>query len=84
LSRSAARGLIYIGLALLYLLHNDLWLWNDSRLLFGLPVGLTYHILFCLAVAALMLVLVLRAWPRDLEVEGEVEDSESGGGEDGR
>ena len=74
MSRSAVRGLVYLGLALLYLLHNDLWLWNDSRLLFGLPVGFTYHILFCLAVSALMLVLVVRAWPRDLEVEDGEED----------
>jgi hypothetical protein len=69
LSRTGVRGLVYLGLTLLYLLHNDLWLWDDGRLLFGLPVGLTYHVLFCLAVALLMLVLVARAWPRDLEVE---------------
>ena len=69
MSRTGVRGLVYLGLALLYLLHNDLWLWDDGRLLFGLPVGLTYHLLFCLAVAVLMLVLVARAWPRDLEVE---------------
>lgn len=74
--RPLVRGLVYLGLAVLYILHNDLWLWNDPRLLFGLPVGLTYHILFCVAVAALMLILVVRAWPRDLEVED--------GGEDGR
>lgn len=80
MSRSTVRGLVYLGLVLLYFLHNDLWLWNDSRLVFGLPVGLTYHILFCLAVAALMLVLVLRAWPRDLEIE----DGDRDGREDGR
>ena len=80
MSRSRVRGLVYLALALLYLLHNDLWLWNDSRLLFGLPIGLTYHIIFCLAVAALMLVLVVRAWPGDLEVE----DIDQDGGESGR
>lgn len=74
MSRSVVRGLVYLGLALLYLLHTDLWFWNDNRRLFGLPIGLTYHILFCLAVAALMLLLVVRAWPRDLEVEDGEED----------
>lgn len=69
-----ARRLVYVGLAALYILHNDLWLWNDGRLLLGLPVGLTYHILFCVAVAALMLILVLRAWPEDLEVEENGDD----------
>jgi hypothetical protein len=69
LTRSRVRGLIFLGLAALYLLHNDLWLWRDGRILLGLPIGLTYHILFCLAVTALMLLLAWRAWPRDLEVE---------------
>ncbi len=74
MTRPLVRGLVYLGLAVLYVLHNDLWLWNDSRLLFGLPIGLTYHVLFCFAVSALMLVLVWRAWPRDLEVDDDEED----------
>jgi hypothetical protein len=32
-----------------------------------LPVGLTYHVAFCLVVALLMGLLVRYAWPRDLE-----------------
>ena len=30
----------------------------DSRLFVGLPVGLVYHVLFCVAVAAIMALLV--------------------------
>lgn len=38
-------------LALLYLLHNDFWLWWRSDLLGGVPIGLAYHIAYCVVVA---------------------------------
>lgn len=71
MSRSRLRGLLYAGLALLYVLHNDLWLWNDPRLVLGLPVGLVYHVGFCAAAAAVLGALTAWAWPEDLEVEDE-------------
>ena len=55
--------LLYAALAALYLLHNDLWLWNDPRLLLGLPVGLLYHLGFCVAASAVLALLVTRVWP---------------------
>ena len=51
MSRAAIRPLLYGALLLAFLLHNDLWLWNDARLVLGLPVGLVYHIGFCVGVA---------------------------------
>ena len=63
----------YAGLLVLYLLHNDLWYWNDPRLVFGLPIGLLYHVGFCVAASLLMFLLVKYAWPRHLEVETENE-----------
>ena len=54
------RRVFLLGLGLFYLLHNDLWLWNDPRLVLGLPAGLVYHLAYCLVAAALMgLLLVL-------------------------
>ncbi len=53
------RRVFLVGLGLFYLLHNDLWLWHDSRLVLGLPVGLVYHLAYCLAAAALMGLLLL-------------------------
>jgi hypothetical protein len=52
-----------------YVLHQDLWFWNAARpLWFGvLPVGLTYHVLYSIVVAALMWLLVHQAWPAHLE-----------------
>ena len=63
------RLLLYALLAALYLLHTDLWLWNDPSWSFGLPIGLTYHVFYCLAAAAMMALLVRHAWPRALSME---------------
>ena len=52
------RGLGWLALLGLFALHQDLWLWNDGELLFGLPVGLTYHLAYCLAAGLLMTWLV--------------------------
>ncbi len=61
--------LLYLALVALYLLHNDLWLWNDSRLVLGLPAGLAYHIGFCVATSVVLALLVLHAWPDHLDRE---------------
>ena len=68
-----ARRLLYVALFVLYLLHNDLWFWDDPQLLLGLPIGLLYHIGFCLAAALMMALLVNYAWPRHLRDEEERE-----------
>ena len=57
------RGVLYGALAVVFVLHQDFWLWTDSSRLLGLPVGLTYHVLYCLVVALLMALLVRFAWP---------------------
>jgi uncharacterized protein DUF3311 len=67
LSRRATRAVLYAALAALAVLHNDLWLWNDGRVIAGLPVGLLYHLGFCAAAALVMLLLVRFAWPAGLE-----------------
>jgi hypothetical protein len=50
--RRSRRGVF--ALVALYLLHNDLWWWDDPTLVLGLPIGLTYHLLLCLATAAVL------------------------------
>ena len=69
MNRKPGRRLALAGLPVLLILHNDFWLWDDPRFLLGLPVGLTYHALFCLAATGVMVLLVRRAWPAHLEVE---------------
>ncbi len=61
--------ILYLSLALLYLLHNDLWLWNDARFVLGVPIGLFYHIVYCFVATLLMALLVKYAWPAHLETE---------------
>lgn len=63
MSRVVARRLIYLALLLALVLHNDLWYWNDASFVLGLPVGLLYHILFCLAVSLILGLLIRYAWP---------------------
>jgi hypothetical protein len=69
---TGVRAVLYAALVIVYLLHNDLWFWNDAREVLGLPVGLAYHIVYCLAAAGLMALLVRFAWPTSLgdETEG--------------
>jgi len=67
------RGLLYALLVLLCIARLDLWLWDDSRVVLGLPVGLTYHLVYCLAVTVVMALLVRHAWPQDLVGDGDGE-----------
>ena len=69
MKRSAPRRALYLVLLSLYLLHNDLWLWDNPLLVVGIPVSLVYHIAFCVAASLLMLGLVRYAWPRHLSSE---------------
>ncbi len=67
--------LLGAAVAAVYLLHQDTWFWDSARpLVFGfLPIGLFYHAVYSLAVAALMWALVRYAWPEHLEPEARAE-----------
>ena len=56
--KSPIRWLLCSLLVLLFLLHNDFWFWETPKLVWGLPVGLLYHIGFCLVAALLMAAFV--------------------------
>ncbi|MEQ8790943.1 MAG: DUF3311 domain-containing protein [Pirellulaceae bacterium] len=59
---------VWILIALLVVLHQDVWFWDDPQLLFGfLPVGLAYHMVLSLAAAAVWLLATIVAWPVDDE-----------------
>jgi len=64
--------LLVVAVAALYVLHQDIWFWRSSRLVFGfIPIGLFYQGLFSVAAALLMWLLVTFAWPSHLEREVE-------------
>ena len=60
------RLLAAVPLLILYLTHVDVWQWRDATIVFGLPVGLTYHVGACLLAVAALAILVRWAWPHEL------------------
>ena len=56
--KNPVKWMLYCLLVLLFLLHNDFWFWKTPQLVWGLPVGLLYHIGFCLVAAVLMAAFV--------------------------
>ena len=65
------RLVLVLVVVVLYALHQDVWFWRTaSPLLFGfLPIGITYHVGYTVAVTVLMSLLVKVAWPSQLEDE---------------
>lgn len=53
-----SRRLLYIALAVLFVLHQDFWNWSEPRWLLGLPIGLLHHIVLCLIVSVVMAALL--------------------------
>jgi len=73
------RILLVVAVAALYVLHQDIWFWRSSYLVFGfIPIGLFYHACFSVAAALLMWLLVTFAWPAHLEQEVEEVEREEG------
>ncbi|MFN3321865.1 MAG: DUF3311 domain-containing protein [Bryobacteraceae bacterium] len=67
--------------AVLYLLHQDIWFWHSARpLVFGfLPIGLFYHACYTLATSFVLWLLVRYAWPAHLERVAEEQVSDPSG-----
>ena len=77
--RRMKRILLVVAVAALYILHQDIWFWRSSYLVFGfIPIGLFYHACFSVAAALLMWLLVTFAWPSHIEREVEQAEREEG------
>ncbi|HUD48292.1 MAG TPA: DUF3311 domain-containing protein [Candidatus Baltobacteraceae bacterium] len=65
----AARVLLFLMIAAVYVLHQDFWNWRKADpLVFGfLPIGLAYQAAYSILASAMMAVLVACAWPKQLE-----------------
>ena len=59
----------WLVVAVMYVLHQDLWFWRVARpLVFGfLPIGLAYHAAYTIAVSVVLAWLVKRHWPSHLD-----------------
>lgn len=53
---------------LLVILHQDLWNWNNDRLVLGfIPVTLAYHASISIAASVVWFMATRFAWPHHLE-----------------
>lgn len=52
-------------MALLVVLHHDVWSWNDVDRFLGLPIGISFHVVLCLAASLVLAVVVRTSWPAD-------------------
>lgn len=58
---------VWVLVILLVILHQDNWLWNDERLIFGfLPIGLAFHACISIAATVTWYLATLFAWPKEL------------------
>ena len=63
------KWLLTLMVIVVYILHQDFWLWSDRSLVLGfLPIGLAYHAGYAVLAACMMAVLVKCAWPTELEL----------------
>lgn len=80
------KAVVWGLVALLMIIHQDLWFWDDPTLVFGfLPIGLAYHLALSLAAAFTWYLATVYCWPEELEhetlEEAEDRDAAPSGGE---
>ena len=64
----SAKPLVLGFFLVLFLAHQDFWLWDDGTLVMGfMPIGLAYHTLFSVACSCLWALACFKAWPEQLE-----------------
>lgn len=56
------RWLLPLVLSLITVYLNY-WMWDEARVVLGVPVNLLYHIVLSVGLVPIMLVVVRRAWP---------------------
>ncbi|MGI9455399.1 MAG: DUF3311 domain-containing protein [Aeoliella sp.] len=62
---------VWLLIALLLVLHQDNWFWNDGTLVFGfMPIGLFYHACISVAAGVTWFLATKFCWPEETsEVE---------------
>lgn len=56
--------------ALLVILHQDVWLWDNATLVAGfMPITLLYHACISLAAGVTWFLATKYAWPEELQAE---------------
>jgi hypothetical protein len=73
------KRLAYALLVLLFVARFDLWLFDDGRLVAGLPIGLAYHAVYCLAASLVLWLLTRHSWPAGLDDAADADEPAGGG-----
>ena len=58
------KNFLYVTWVIVYLMHNDIWFWDNPSLVMGIPIGLFYHIVYCFVASVLLFLLIKNAWPK--------------------
>jgi hypothetical protein len=61
-----SRKILLLAIGFVFL-HLNYWMWDDARIVLGLPANLLYHVVLCLVLSMVLSILVRRAWPRYLD-----------------
>ena len=70
---------VWSSIAVLVVIHQDIWNWDNDTLVFGfIPMTLAYHACISIAASVVWLIAATTAWPVDPDQEsGEVVVSEA-------
>ncbi|TWU45033.1 hypothetical protein Q31b_02040 [Novipirellula aureliae] len=74
---------LVVGLVLvLVVLHQDVWNWDNDRLVLGfIPFTLAYHACISIAASVVWLLAATKAWPTNLEGDETSQQPNRAGGD---
>ena len=62
------KHVVWALVLLLAVIHQDVWFWNDDRLVFGfLPITLAFHAGISIAASVVWFMAIHFAWPEGLD-----------------
>ena len=75
--------LVWGLVVLLVILHQDIWLWNNSTLVFGfVPITLLYHMGISTAAGVTWFLAIKFCWPKGLDDPIRLDEADAAEGTD--
>ena len=70
------KHVVWILVVLLLILHQDNWLWDNSKLLFGfMPITLLFHAGISISAGIVWYLATLYCWPAELDQASPTDDA---------
>ncbi|MEL7060207.1 MAG: hypothetical protein AAGN46_09315 [Acidobacteriota bacterium] len=76
------RSLLFLAIVVALVVRYDWWNQYATASWLGLPIALTYHLIYCVAASALLWALVRFAWPARSGPESDLGTTADGPTED--